>query len=72
MNFYSVIENVVKFKPSNVAIQIGSEYTISYRELGIQVSRYLNALSALGVRSGDRVVVQVEKVCQVYCSIWLA
>ena len=61
MNFYSVIENVVKLKPSNVAIKIGSEYTISYRQLGIQVSRYLNALSGLGVRSGDRVVVQVDK-----------
>ena len=61
MNFYSLIENVVQLKPKNVAIKFGDEYGISYRELGNQVSRYLNALSALGVRSGDRVVVQVEK-----------
>ena len=61
MNFYSLIENVVQLKPANIAIKIGNERNISYRQLGSEVSRYLNALSALGARGGDRIVVQVEK-----------
>jgi len=61
MNFYSLIENVVQLKPANIAIKIGNERNISYSQLGSEVSRYLNALSALGARGGDRIVVQVEK-----------
>ena len=62
MNFYSLIEDIIQLKPTNVAIKIDGEgSSISYAELGKQVSRYLNTLSALGVSRGDRIVVQVDK-----------
>ena len=62
MNFYSLIEDIIQLKPTNVAIKIdGKGSSISYAELGEQVSRYLNTLSALGVSRGDRIVVQVDK-----------
>ena len=62
MNFYSLIEDIIQLKPTNVAIKIdGKDSSISYAELGKQVSRYLNTLSALGVSRGDRIVVQVDK-----------
>ena len=61
MNFYSLIDGIVKSKPTNVAIKSSAKQVISYRELDQQVSRYALALDALGVCPGDRIIVQVDK-----------
>ena len=61
MNFYSLIESIVKSKPTNVAIKSSAKQVISYRELDQQVSRYALALDARGACPGDRIIVQVDK-----------
>ena len=61
MNFYSLIESIVKSKPTNIAIKSSAEQVILYRELDQHASRYALALDALGVCPGDRVIAQVDK-----------
>ncbi len=46
--------------PAKVAIVAG-DHSLTWRELGGRVAKWSTALQSLGVRPGDRVLVQVEK-----------
>ena len=47
--------------PDKVAIETASGERISYADLVARTGRVANALTALGLRPGDRVAAQVEK-----------
>jgi malonyl-CoA/methylmalonyl-CoA synthetase len=42
---------------------------VTYAEVDAGSARFANALQGLGVKPGDRVAVQAEKVSPNYCSI---
>lgn len=61
-NLYTRFDRVFKTHSNQTAIRSGDGgVRISYGELPDLVSRYANALGALGVEPGDRVTVQIEK-----------
>ncbi len=61
-NLYSLLDRSFADAGSRTALRLPSgDLKPSYAELRSGVSRYANALMTLGVESGDRVTVQVEK-----------
>jgi len=59
-NLYARLFTDMK-EPLKTAIEPDGGTPISYRELDAQAARYANYLTACGVKTGDRVAVQVEK-----------
>jgi malonyl-CoA/methylmalonyl-CoA synthetase len=60
-NFYSAIEVAARRYPGNTLLQTDVGRTWSRADAARESGRIANLLSALGLRRGDRVVVQVEK-----------
>ncbi|MEL6227900.1 MAG: AMP-binding protein, partial [Pseudomonadota bacterium] len=59
-SLFSKLEQVFQTESDRPAFVTGG-CVVTYGELNGRVSQYANALRALGVSPGDRVMVQVEK-----------
>ena len=60
-NLYAGFEKSFADRSSHVALALTDGEMITYAQLGDEVSRMANALSARNVKPGDRVMAQVEK-----------
>ena len=60
-NMYSLIESRVAKSPDKAAFEFPGGKPVTYGELAADVGRMANALTASGVKPGDRVTAQVEK-----------
>ena len=60
-NLYTLLRSRFPTAAEAVAFEEVDGSTVSYSELEAVVSRYTNALTALGLLPGDRITVQVEK-----------
>lgn len=60
-NLYAILETAFERAGDATAFDIPGDKAISYRELVTSVARTANALEALGVGPGERVMAQVDK-----------
>jgi malonyl-CoA/methylmalonyl-CoA synthetase len=60
-NLYEAFEKRFRDAGSAIAFSMPGAGDVSYADLADQVARMANALVALGIKPGDRVLVQVEK-----------
>ena len=65
-NLYSIYEKRFPADRSKTCLETEDGFCYSYQALGEETARYAAALTALGVRKGDRVLVQVEKTPQAF------
>ena len=63
-NFFWLLRYAFMRNANGVALQVPGETPITYAQLDAESAIYAGRLQALGVGSGDRVLVQVEKSTQ--------
>ena len=65
-NLYSIYEQRFPADLSKTCLETEEGFCYSYLALGEETARYAAVLTALGVRKGDRVLVQAEKTPQAF------
>jgi len=65
-NLYAIYERHFPSGREKTCLETEAGYCYSYRALEEETARYAAALASLGVRKGDRVLVQVEKSPQAF------
>jgi len=66
-NIFATFEAIAREGDDAPLIETEDSQTLSYVEMLGATARYANALARLGVRVGDRIVVQVDKSIPNYC-----
>ncbi|HWW05262.1 AMP-binding protein [Collimonas sp.] len=66
-NLFATFEAIARDAGDATLIESGNGQTLSYAQMLSLTARYANALRRLGVESGDRVAVQVDKSLQNFC-----
>ncbi len=60
-NFYALLRHRFSSRPRKAAVQTPFDHPFSYAELDYYSSYYAQAFLELGIRTGDRIVVQIDK-----------
>ena len=64
-NFFSTLHEQIRASADRIFLELEDQPSITYGEADRTCARVANRLAALGLKSGDRVTVQVEKSAQV-------